>query len=324
MKTGIISTSEIVPNFINSLKDYPDVEFTFIYSRSYEKGLAMAQKIGVPKVCTDFEEALADPDTDTVYIVTPNSLHYPQARMALLAGKNVIVEKPFCASLNQAKELFEIADEKNLRIFEMAISRGMDRYEFIRQHIDQLGPIHLYKDNHSQYSRRYDAFRNGTVLNVFNPLMEGGALMDLNVYNIAVMTMLFGKPEEVNYIANLEKGIDTAGELIVKYPGLICELSSSKNSASQNILLIQGEKGSLRINKFPAENGYDCFLQLNGQPAVKTVVPAKGQNMERIVRCLNQKDDSVYEREKQIILTMVDILEKARKSCGMIFPSDRA
>ena len=181
----------------------------------------------------------------------------------------------------------------------------------------------LYKDNYSQYSRRYDALKNGTVLNVFNPEMEGGALMDLNVYNIAVMVMLFGKPQEVHYIANLEKGIDTAGELILKYPSLICESSSSKNSASQNILLIQGEKGSLRIEKFLSADGFDCYLQLNGQPAEKLVLPATGQNMERIVRCLNQKDDSVYEREKEIVLTMVDILEKARKSCGMIFPSDR-
>ncbi len=323
MNIGIVGTSTIVPWFTESLKDYASVKTTALYSRSYEKGKDFAENNNIEKVYTDLEEMCSDPDIDTIYIVSPNVLHYPQAKTAILHGKNVIVEKPFCAALKQAEELFRLAEEKNVKLFDMSLSREYSRFLLIEEYRDRLGKIRLYKDNRSQYSRRYDAFLAGQTPNVFSPEMEGGALMDLNVYNIALMVMLFGRPDEVYYMANTERGIDTGGELILKYPELICESSSSKCSAGRNIILVQGEKGYLTIDRGFNPPAGSTYLQLNGKDREEINPLFVQQDMSRIVRCLQENDSAVYEQEKERILTIVEILEKARRCAGLIFPGDR-
>lgn len=323
MNVGIISTSAIVPWFVESLKSYPTVCIKAIYSRNADKAKPVAEQYHIDTIYTDLEEMLSDPELDTIYLTSPNSLHYSQTKQALLHGKNVINEKPFAATLSQAEELFEIAEEKDVRLFDMSISREYDRYLFIKEHMAELGKIRLFKDNQSQYSRRYDAFAAGETPNVFNPEMEGGALMDLNVYNIALTVLLFGKPEQVFYVANVERGIDTTGELILKYPEMLAETCTSKSTSSQNMILVQGEKGFLSMEKPSRGNGGCKYVKLNNGEKQEFDLPLSIQNMERIVKCVDEGDASVYEREKEVVLAIVDILEKARHCAGIVFPSDR-
>ena len=75
---------------------------------------ALADQYGASKVYTDMEAFLRDPEVNFVYVASPTLLHYEQARRALLAGKNVICEKPFCTKVEHARELVEIAKEKKL------------------------------------------------------------------------------------------------------------------------------------------------------------------------------------------------------------------
>ena len=321
MKVGIIATSPIVPWFIEATKPFESVKILAISSRNADKAKPYAEQFQIPKIYTDIEDMCKDPDIDTIYLTSPNFLHYSQTKMALSYGKNVINEKPFAATLAQAKELYELAEKNHVFLFDMAISREIERYEFIKQYIDQLGEIHLFKNNQSQYSRKYDAFLAGETPNVFDPEKEGGALMDLGVYNTTLAVMLFGKPDEVFYIPVIERGIDISGELILKYPKVICESSTSKNTASQNMILVQGEKGYLSIEKgYPEEK---ARLQLNHEEKETLSNTMSIEKLDRIVRCMDEGDTSLYAFEKETVLTVVDILEKARKCAGIVFPSDR-
>lgn len=78
---------------------------------------------------------------------------------------------------------------------------------FIKEHLDQLGDIKIVECNYSQYSSRYDAFKRGDIAPAFNPKMGGGALRDLNIYNIHFVVGLFGRPKTVQYLANVEKAL---------------------------------------------------------------------------------------------------------------------
>ena len=83
--------------------------------------------------------------------------------------------------------------------------------------MSSLGKIKLVQCNYSQYSSRYDKFLAGEIPNVFNPVFSGGALQDINIYNLHFVTGLFGKAKEVKYIANsAENGIDTSGIATIK------------------------------------------------------------------------------------------------------------
>ena len=81
-----------------------------VCSRQKATGEALAQSFGIPKVYTDLDAMLADPDIDLIYIATPNSLHYGQAKAALLAGKNVLCEKPFVPTVAEIAMILALKD----------------------------------------------------------------------------------------------------------------------------------------------------------------------------------------------------------------------
>ncbi|MFR2502999.1 MAG: hypothetical protein ACLS85_11090 [Coprobacillus cateniformis] len=99
----------------------------------------------------------------------------------------------------------------------------------IKELLPTLGQIKIVSANYSQYSSRYDAFKAGEVLPAFNPAMSGGALMDLNIYNINLVVALFGKPLNVNYEANIQRGIDTSGILTLDYDSFKCVCIGAKD-----------------------------------------------------------------------------------------------
>ena len=95
MKIGTIGSGEIVCKFLDAVTKTDGVSCEAVYSRSQEKGEALATRYRVEKVYTHLEEMMSDEQVDCVYVASPNSLHYEQTKMALEHGKNVICEKPF-------------------------------------------------------------------------------------------------------------------------------------------------------------------------------------------------------------------------------------
>ena len=81
-----------------------------VCSRQKATGEALAQQFGIPKGYTDYDAMLADPDIELVYIATPNSLHYGQSKAALLAGKNVLCEKPFVPTVAEIAMILALKD----------------------------------------------------------------------------------------------------------------------------------------------------------------------------------------------------------------------
>ena len=108
--------------------------------------------------------------------------------------------------------------------------------------------------NYSQYSSRYDAYREGTVLPAFDPARFGGALYDINIYNLNLIIALFGKPQEAHYTANCGfNGIDTSGVATLRYKDFFATAVGAKDSASSGFFTVQGEDGWLRVDGAPNE-----------------------------------------------------------------------
>ena len=96
IRLGAIGSGVIVHAILEYVKRTDGLRLVAVYSRTREKGEALAAKYNISKVYTGMDEFLADEEVNFVYIATPNLLHYEQAKAALLAGKHVILEKPFC------------------------------------------------------------------------------------------------------------------------------------------------------------------------------------------------------------------------------------
>ena len=213
MKVGIVGNGMIVPIAIEAMLR-AEIKVTALWCRNEAKGKPIVEKYQIQNQYTDYQAFLNDDSFDTVYIGLTNALHYQYAKDAILAGKHVIVEKPFTVTLAEAKELQELAIKHECMLFEAILSRYSKNYEHLKDELIKIGKIKLIQANFSKYSSRYDEFRKGTITPTFDKAHGGGALMDLNVYNIHFVVGLFGLPKKVQYYPNLaENGVDTSGIL---------------------------------------------------------------------------------------------------------------
>lgn len=169
-------------------------------------------------------------------------------KKALEADKHVICEKPFTLNLAELEELEAIALEKNLVLVEAITNQHLHNFAALKADLEKLGDIKIVEANYSQYSSRYDAFMEGDVLPAFDPKKAGGALMDINIYNIHLLVGLFGAPKSVMYFANIDRGIDTSGMLVMDFDQFKAVCIGSKDTDAPIKSTIQGRNGALIIN----------------------------------------------------------------------------
>jgi Predicted dehydrogenases and related proteins len=251
MKLAIIGSGMIVHDFLTITKDLKNTELTAIIGteRSLDTLQELKAQYQIGAVYTDFETALLDSDFDTVYVAVPNFLHYGFAKKALENGKNVISEKPFTVKYSEFLDLKRIALEKRLILLEAITNQYLQNYLDLKKKLPELGDLKLIESNYSQYSSRYDAFEAGKVLPAFDPKKGGGALMDINIYNVHFIVGLLGRPQSVQYLPNIEREIDTSGILMLDYGNTKAVAIGAKDSASPiGKTVLQGNKGTIVVN----------------------------------------------------------------------------
>lgn len=266
MKLAILGTGKIVEEVLPVLKEINGIELSAILStpRSIEKAEKLAELYAISQASSDYDSILANPDVDTVYVALPNHLHYDYAKKALLAGKHVICEKPFTLTLAEFEDLAKIAEQKNRILLEAITNQYLGNFASIKANLSKLGEIKIVECNYSQYSSRYDAFKRGEIAPAFDPAKGGGALRDLNIYNIHLVVGLFGKPEKVQYLANVERDVDTSGILIMDYGNFKAACIGAKDCSADIKSTIQGNKGSIAVLG-PTNSMPELLLSLNGQ-----------------------------------------------------------
>lgn len=262
---AILGTGKIIPEAIAAIQASNKFCVKNIWARphSRDKAAALAEKFNVEKFTTDLDEIANDSAIDFVYVGLINSVHYEYAKKFLTAGKNVIVEKPFTTSTAQAKELIDIALIKKLYLFEAVTTLHLPNFFAIRDAINKICDVKLVLCNFSQYSSRYDAYKRGEVAPAFDPKFFGGALMDINIYNLNFVVGLFGLPKKISYAANLGwNGVDTSGIVTLEYKNFIAQCVAAKDSASPSFLSIQGDNGYILVHGTPNElNSFDLAVR---------------------------------------------------------------
>lgn len=321
MKFGTIGTGAITKSMLAEYARSEVLHCSAILSRKEETGRAMAEQFGIPTVYTSLEDMLADPEIELVYVASPNSIHYGQTKAALLAGKHVICEKPFAPTVAEAQELIALAKEKHLFLFEAITTAHHPNYSLIRQQLPELGPLKVVLCTFCQFSSRYPALKAGKVSPVLDPAYKGGALMDINLYNIHFVVGLFGVPEKVHYYPNLhENGVDTSGLLVLEYPGFICQCVGAKDCAAQNGIQIVGENGRIQVTP-SGSNCQQVEFCLRGQDPQVTAYPEGPwyYEIQDIGRLIAAGDFDACYASLETTVQVVDVLEKARKDAGLSF-----
>lgn len=325
IRLGTIGSGPIVHSILDNVAVTDGIRLAAVYSRTEEKGKQLAAEYGADKVYTDLDEFLEDEEVNVVYVASPNLLHYEQTKKALLAGKNVVCEKPFCTKAEQARELAALAKEKHLLLVDAVPTAFLPNFEVVKRELPKVGKVKLVLGNFSQYSSRYDQVLEGGKPNVFNPEYGGGCLMDINFYNVYLNIALFGKPQEAIYFPNIYEGLaDTSGILIMKYDGFVSESAGAKDAWGVNSFQIEGEKGYIYVKSGS-----------NRMAGVQVVTKDSEENFNEQEKpnpwyyevgkltslLLNEDYETIYQG-LDVMVDVMEVLELARKKAGILFPND--
>lgn len=249
----VVGTNFISDNFVDASRYTDMAVVTAIYSRKLDTGTAFAQKHGIMKVYTDYDEMLSDKEIDAVYVASPHIAHAEQTVRALDAGKHVLCEKMIAADLDGFL-MQKAAAQRSGRVLLEAMRPDFDpALEIIKSVLPRLGAIRRVSLEYCQYSSRYDRFKNGEVLNAFDPKMKNTALADIGIYPLHTCVRLFGAPDSVTSRSLfLNNGFEGMGNIILGYEGMTATVTYSKITESVNPSVIEGELGSLTFDKLNA------------------------------------------------------------------------
>lgn len=326
MKLGIIGSGKIVRMFLPKLVTLEGLEILGLQSteRSLPEARKLCDEFGIPFVTSEFD-ALCDLGIDTAYVAVPNHLHHQYCKMALEKGLHVIVEKPITSNVREARELAELAKRQDCLIFEAVTTLYLDCFQKIGQWLPRIGNIKLVQSQFTQYSSRYENFCRGELAPVFDVTKSGGALMDLNVYNLNYVIGLFGKPLEYKYYPNVDRGVDTSGSMMLRYPDFSAVCIAGKDCKGNAFSLIQGTKGFIRSDCPP---GLICEmrLELNDGTVETYTGDADDECMlpefSAFVRAVEEHDWERCQRQLEISLAVSEVMTQARLDAGIRFPAD--
>lgn len=328
MKLGIVGSGMIVEDLLSFINQIPSIQLIHISGtqRSEEKVKKLCEKHQFKRCSTSYDELLNDKEVDTIYIGLPNHLHYEYTKQALLANKNVILEKPFTSTIEEAKELEKLAIENHLFLWEAIINQYVPNFYKIKELLPKLGKIKIIECNFSQYSSRYNAFKEGNILPAFDYTKSGGALMDLNIYNIHFVVGLFGKPMNIEYYPNIERNIDTSGILILDYGSFKCVCIAAKDCKAPLSNNIQGDEGCIHIESPVAIiETFDIFMNDGTKETItkKKNVHKMYEEFMAFEKMFQEKNyQKCYEMLKHSLL-VTEVQTIARRKAGMLFPADQ-
>lgn len=326
IRVGVIGTNFIADKVISAARLDLRFDLSAVCSRTAARAAEFAARHDIPHTFTRLEEMLESGCIDALYIATPNYIHATQAKAAMERGIHVLCEKPMASNAREATEMAQLAHEKGVTLMEAMKPTLTPCFEAVRQHLEEIGQPRRYFSAYCQYSSRYDALKAGTVLNAFKPELSNGAMMDIGIYTIYPMVVLFGKPDSIH--ANgfkLHTGVDAQGSVSMSYPGMTADVVYSKISDSFLPTEIQGEEGTITIDRINAIG--KVTLRKRGKKDVTDITPCGLTDdyfyeVRHFFDLIEQGAVESPVNSHGNSITTLQIIDETRRQLGVVYPAD--
>ncbi|KAJ9638935.1 hypothetical protein H2199_006796 [Coniosporium tulheliwenetii] len=313
---GCIGTGWITASFVNSAQATGKWKLAAVYSRRAETAKEFGAKFDVTTVHTSIESLAKDGDIQAVYIASPNSLHYEQAKVILAAKKHVIIEKPTTSTVAEFEELYALAKDQGVFLLEANRHIQEINFKVLQQNLSKLGPIYGASLTYASYSSRYNNVLAGETPNIFSLEYSGGALVDLGVYPISFAVALFGKPKSQSYSpVIIATGADGGGLITLQYEGFGVAINASKCYTSTAPSEVYGEKGTFVIN---------AVTDIEREELAKEKAKLNLQEeAEEFARIIDGGDGEAAKRLEELSRIVIGITTDLRRQCGLVFAVEK-
>lgn len=247
IRYGILSTAQIVPRFVQGLREAQGCRVTAIASRTLAKAEHAAQELGIPIAYGSYQELFDSPEVDIIYIATYNQGHYQAAKEALLSGKHVLLEKPFTLTLAEAEELFRLAETQQCFLMEAQKAVFLPITTQVKQLLEagRIGKV--------RWIDSVIAYPNIDHIRWFDSRAAGGGVMrGSGVYPVEYLQYLLGTGwSEAQGTAIYQKGgTDRQANLLLQFADLTASLYLTTLLDLPNRLVIYGTNGQVEIPSF--------------------------------------------------------------------------
>jgi len=323
IRWGILGTGRIARDFASGLRATPDAVLAAVGSRSVDSAASFASAFEAPLAFGSYEELVACPDIDIIYIATPHPMHAANAILALRAGKAVLCEKPFAMNRREAGEMVALARAKNLFLMEAMWTRFMPALAEVKR-IIAAGEIGTVTQLHADFG--FSATPDPSH-RVNDPTLGGGALLDLGIYPLSIACALLGPVDAVQAQAIMgETGVDLTTAFTMRHAGgtlSVCSCSLRARAPSE--LVVSGTLGSVRMHRmFHMAESITVDLLDGPSRTISTPWIGNGYAHEAIEagRCLRAGLLESPTMTHDETLAIMGLLDTIRKQIGLRYLAD--
>jgi predicted dehydrogenase len=325
LRWGILAPGGIAHSFATALRAATGQHLQAVGSRSLERAQAFADEFGVASAYGAYDELVADPDVDVVYVTSPHSEHRSQAMLATAAGKPVLVEKAFARNANEAREIVESASAAGVFAMEAMWTRFLPHIDVVRRCLEDglLGEVHTVHADHGQ-----DLYPDGPA-RLSEPSLAGGAMLDLGIYPVSFAHFVLGDFVDVTASGRrTDKGVDSQASIgVTSSSGAMGVLGTTMLTATPTVAVVCGTEARIEIDG-----------PFYGPAAVVRLVAPDGTELDRFTNA-DTKHGLHFEAAevaRQVTagasesplmplgetLTIMDALDDVRAQIGVRFPGE--
>lgn len=321
IKWGILGCGGIAQKFAEALRKTEGAVLYAAAARDGARASSFAQQWGFEKSMEGYRALVADPEVDIVYIATPHSYHYAHARLCLEAGKHVLCEKPVTVNARQLYKLVELAQARQLFLMEALWTRFLPGIISLNEMIGKgvIGEA-ITLDADFGINIPYDPSHR-----LFNPMLAGGALLDIGIYPLFLAMYLFGKPRILKAHAILsESKIDLTTSIIAQSEsGTMCNLNATSRANTPVKARISGTKGFIETAPWWF-TPVDITLGVDGREKEMLKFPpiANGYEYEALEagRCLSEGRTESDIMPHKFSIMMMEQMDEIREMTGISYP----
>ena len=305
---GVIGPGKIAHKFVQDLLTLPNARLHAVASRSLERAQEFANQYDAPHAYGSYDELGNCPDLDVVYIATPHSEHAKNTILLLNKKIPVLCEKPMGINQQEVQQMISVARDQQTYLMEALWTRFLPAFQKLIAVIEagRIGEVLTLKADFG-FQADFDPKSR-----LFDPVLAGGALLDIGIYPAFLATLLLGKPNQIKAMAHVgSTGVDEANAILLKFPsGKMAILSSTILHESPTVAEIYGTKGKIIIPSRWHEAKTFTLIDANGEEeAFVFDYPQRGYHAEAAAVMAdltnNKQESNLWSLDKTLDLSIL-------------------
>ncbi len=322
MNIGIMGLGQIAQSMALTIEKMEGVTLVAVAARDINKAVNFSRRFHVKKAYGSYEDLVKDEEVDLVYVATPHSFHYEHAKLCLTNHKPVLVEKAFTVNQKEAEELIELAIKNHTFLAEAMWVRYMPMAQTLKKVLEDelIGEITAVSANLG--------YELTGIERLVEPVLAGGALLDLGVYTLTFATMVLGY--DISYLSSsvvrLDSGVDAQESLALTYSsGAMAHLYASMLGPTDRRGVIYGTDGYIEvdnINNFEAIRVYDPKGNCIREISAPEQITGYEYEIRSCQKAISEGAVEPPEMTHAMTLRMMQIMDTIRKQWGLVYPGE--